>query len=392
MTIQLLVTDRNLNVLGDPIDGWTKLACDLNFNAPASGSLMLPARPEYVQLLQSGRRLVVIRDNAIWCAGPLEEPQNFTWDLTTNAGYGTVTANFTDDLARVAGYVTYPQPDHDFTDQLTAVNFTRDLNTTNAEVIIRTLVDENCGPGALTARQIERLVLDDLAGVGGTRTISTRFEPLLDACRTAAATDGLGFRTRQVDDEIRFGVYAPADRTATARFSKGLGNLRSVGFTLAAPLATSELVMGGNDPADAATPPNTRVYVEIDAIDATTDWYRVEKLIDMTGTEDDSKGQLTQAGVFALGDDGPQASLATVTVDTADLKAGRDYGLGDKVTVVLPTGLQVADIVQTIRLEATPDEGEVVTTVIGNSDKTTSSAMVRLVRNLERRLGRLEAR
>ncbi|MFJ9895234.1 siphovirus ReqiPepy6 Gp37-like family protein [Streptomyces sp. NPDC091280] len=392
MTIQLLVTDRNLNFLGDPIDGWTKLSVDLNFNAPASGSVTLPARPQYVSLLQSGRRLVVIRDNAIWCAGPLEEPQNFTWDLTTNSGYGTVTASFTDDLARVAGYVTYPQPDHAFTDQLTAVNFTRDLNTTNAEVIIRTLVNENCGPGALTARRIERLVLDDVAGVGGTRTLSTRFEPLLDACRTAAATDRLGFRTRQVGDEIKFGVYAPADRTATARFSKGLGNLRSVSFTLGAPLATSELVMGGNDPAQAATPPNTRVYVEVDAIDATTNWWRVEKLIDMTGTEDDSKGQLTQAAVLALGDDGPQASLATVTVDTADLRAGRDYGLGDKVTVVLPTGLQIADIVQTIRLEATPDDGEVVTTVIGDSDKTTSSAMVRLVRNLERRLGRLEAR
>ncbi|MFJ8140660.1 siphovirus ReqiPepy6 Gp37-like family protein [Streptomyces sp. NPDC096013] len=392
MTIKLLVTDRNLNFLGDPLDGWTKITCDLNFNQPAAGSLTIPARPEYVQLLQPGRRLVVIRDDEIWCAGPLEEPQNFTWDLTTNAGYGMLTANFTDDLARVAGYVTYPQPDHAFTAQLTAVDFTRDLNTTNAEVIIRTLVNENCGPSALTARRIERLVLDDLAGVGGTRTISTRFEPLLDACRTAAATDGLGFRTRQVGNEIRFGVYAPADRRKTARFSAGLGNLRSVAFTLAAPLATSELVLGGNDPDEAATPPNTRVYVEVDAIDATADWYRIEKLIDMTGTEDDSKGQLTQAAVFAQGDDGPQASLATVTVDTADLRAGRDYGLGDKVTVVLPTGLEVADLVQTIRLEATPDGGEVVTSVIGNSDKTTSSAMVRLVRNLERRLGRLEAR
>jgi hypothetical protein len=63
-------------------------------------------------------------------------------------------------------------------------------------------------------------VLDTLAGVGSNTSISTRFEPLLDVCRTVAAKDGLGFRTRQVGSQIKFGVYAPADRTATARFSR----------------------------------------------------------------------------------------------------------------------------------------------------------------------------
>lgn len=394
MAVQLLVTDQDLAVLGDPLSGWTKLSCDINFNAPASGSVTLPARPEYMELLQPGNRLVVIRDKAIWCAGPMEEPQNYTWDLDSNSDPGTVTVSFSDDLARVAGYLTYPEPAKAFGSQTTTSDVVRTLSATNAETVIRTLVNENCGPGALTARQIPSLVLDDVAGVGSSITLSTRLEPLLDACRTAAATDGLGFRTRQVDDEIRFGAYAPVDRTATARFSTGLGNLRSVSFTMAAPLATSELVQGGNDPAQQVSegdPANVRVYVEI-ASGAAADWYRVEKLVDKTGTLDDSGGELTQAGTLALGDDNPQASLATVTVDTDDLKAGRDFGLGDRVTVVLPTGLEIADIVQTIRLEATPDEGEQVTSVVGSSDTTTTTATVRTVRDLARRLGRLEAR
>ncbi|MGW1039321.1 siphovirus ReqiPepy6 Gp37-like family protein [Streptomyces sp. NPDC002547] len=389
MTIQLLVTDRNLNVLGDPLSGWTKLACDLNFNAPAAGSVTLPARPESMQLLQPGNRLVVIRDQTVWCAGPMEEPQNYVWDLEQNTRPGTVTVSFSDDLARVAGYLTYPEPAKAFSAQTTTSNVNRTFTSQNAEAIIRALVTENCGPGALAARRIERLVLDDVAGVGGTRSLSTRFEPLLDACRTAAATDGLGFRTRQVGDQILFGVYAPVDRTGTARFSDGLGNLRSVSFTLGAPLGTSELVQGGNDPADGAG--NSRVYVEVTS-GAAADWYRVEKLVEKTGTANDAGGELTQAGRLALGDDNPQASLATVTVDTDDLKAGCDFGLGDRVTVVLPTGLEVADIVQTIRLEATPTEGELVTTVVGDSDKTTTTATVRTLRDLARRLGRLEAR
>ncbi|MFE4051244.1 siphovirus ReqiPepy6 Gp37-like family protein [Streptomyces sp. YIM B13518] len=389
MTIHLLVTDRNLTVLGDPITGWTKLACETHFNAPASGSVTMPARQEYMELLQPGNRLVMLRDGTIWCAGPLEVPQEYTWDLEENAGVGTVTVHFSDDLARIAGYLTYPEPAKAFSAQTKTSDVVRKLTAVNAETIIRTLVSENCGPTALATRRIERLVLDTVAGVGANRTVSTRFEPLLDACRKAAVADGLGIRTQQVGSEIRFGVYAPRDLTDTARFSAGLGNLRSVSFTLAAPTATSELVQGGNDPAD--DPANTRVYVEV-ASGAAGDWYRVEKLVEKSGTDDDSEGELTQAGVLALGNDNPQASLATVTVDTEDLRAGRDYGLGDLVAVVLPTGLEVADVVQTIRLEASPEEGELVTTVVGNSDQTTMTRTVRTIRDLAYRLGQIEGR
>lgn len=384
MAITLLCTDRNLVVQGDPISDWTSLTCDLNFNQPASGSLTLPAWPETMAQLQPGNRLVLIRDGSIWCAGPLETPQNYTWDLDANADPGTVTVDFTDDLARVAGYLTYPDPTVAFASQ-DADQTTRSITTTNAETIIRTLVNENCGPGALTARKVEQLVLDSVASVGGTTSISTRFEALLDVCRTVASTDGLGFRTRQVGNQIKFGVYAPVDRTATARFSAALGNLRSVTYSLIAPLATAELVQGG-DPSTA-----TGVYVEVNS-GAAADWYRVEKLQDQTGTVDDADGELTQAGTLAQGDDNPQSSLATVTVDTDDLQAGRDYGLGDRVTVVLPSGLEVPDVVRTIRLEATPDDGEVVTSVVGNQDQSTASATTRVIRELSRRLGRLETR
>ncbi|MFD4259952.1 siphovirus ReqiPepy6 Gp37-like family protein [Streptomyces sp. NPDC058534] len=394
MTVQLLVTDRNLSFLGDPITGWTKLSCDLNFNAPASGSVQLPARQEVMELLQPGNRLVVLRDNQIWCAGPMEEPQDYAWDLGSNAGVGTVTVRFSDDLARIAGYLTYPEPAKSFATQTKTSDKVRKLTATNAETIIRTLVNENCGPGALTARRIERLVLDTVAAVGTSQTVSTRFEPLLDACRTAAVTDGLGFRTRQVGDEIRFGVYQPRDLSRTARFSDGLGNLRSVAFTMGAPLATSELVMGGNDPADdppQGDPAYERVYVEVTS-NQHVDWWRVEKFTEKSGIDDDSEGELTQAGRLAFGNDKATASLSTVTVDTEDLRAGRDFGLGDLVAVVLPTGLEIADVVRSIGLAAEPDSGELVTIVIGNNDKTTLTRTVWTVRDLAYRLGQLEGR
>ncbi len=386
MAVTLLVTDKNLNFLGDPLSGWTSLSCDLNFNEPGSGSVVLPAYPATMELLVPGNRLVVIRDGGIWCAGPMEVPDSFEWDLDSNADPGVVTCQFSDDLARVAGYLTYPSPAVAFSGQDPDGTVVRTISSVSREVAIRTLVNENCGPGALAARRIEHLVLDTAAGVGGTTSISTRFEALLDVARTLAAPDALGFRTRQVGSESRFGVYAPADRTRTARFSAELGNLRSVSRARTAPLATSELVQGG-DPSSA-----TGVYVEV-ASGAAATWYRVEKLQDQTGVADDVEGELTQAGTTALLDDGVQVALSTVTVDTDQLKAGRDFGLGDRVTVVLPrTGEEVADVVRTITLQAEPDTGEVVTSVIGTGTQTTASATTRTLRELGRKVARLETR
>lgn len=386
--IQLLITDKNLVAQGDPLDGWSDLSSTLNFNEPASGTVTLPAYPEVMEQLQPGNRLVVMRDGDIWSAGPLEIPADFSWGVggdVTEPDPGKVTASFSDDLARVAGYLTYPNPALAFASQVTATDNVYALTATNAEVIIRTLVNLNCGPGAITARRIEKLVLGAVAGVGSNTAISTRFEALLDVCRTVASGNGLGFRTRQdmATNQIVFEVYAPADRTGTARFSAGLGNLRSVSAKISAPGATNELVQGGDTGA--------RVYVEVDPGTA-ADWYRVEKLVDQSGTANNANGELTQAGNLALGDDGPQVTLSTVTVDTEDVKAGRDFTLGDRADVELPTGLHVPDVVRSMTLAATPGAGELVTSVIGSQDATTNSATVRTIRNLVRRLGRLEAR
>lgn len=81
MGIRLLVTDQNLTVQGDPIDAWMNLDATRRFNEPASGSVDLPAHPEVMAQLQPGNRLVVIRDQTIWCAGPLEIPQDYTWGI-----------------------------------------------------------------------------------------------------------------------------------------------------------------------------------------------------------------------------------------------------------------------------------------------------------------------
>ncbi|MFF3190563.1 siphovirus ReqiPepy6 Gp37-like family protein [Streptomyces misionensis] len=386
MAVQLLITDKNLAVQGDPLVDWTNLDATKKFNEPGSGSVDLPARPEVMAQLQPGNRLVVIRDGAVWMAGPMEIPTDFSWSVTEEPGPGKVTITFSDDLATVAGYITWPTPANAWTAQ--PANTYRQLTNTNAETIIRTLINENCGPGALAERRIPRLALDTAAGVGTSTTLKTRFEPLLDVCRTLALNGGaLGFRTRQTAGQILFGCYAPRDLRATARFSIGLGNLRSLAYKQSAPTVTHALI-AGTEPDIGTT---GRTYVQAADAAAAASWWRVEKYVDGSAA-DDSAGELTQAGTEEIASGAAPVELSTVTVDTSDLKAGRDFDLGDRVTVALPFGVEVADLVRSIHLQASPESGEYVETLVGSPDATTDPQVVKAIRTLGRRLGRLETR
>lgn len=385
MAIQLLVTNDALAVQGDPLTGWTTLDVTTKFNEPGAGSVTLPAYPEVMAQLAPGNRMVVIRDGAIWMAGPMEVPTDYSWAIDSDQDPGEVTVNFSDDLATVAGYITWPEPALTWAGQ--HGNTYRQFIGATTENIIRTLVNENCGPGALAARRIPHFVLDAAAGIGIAAGLKTRFEPLLDVARRAAVTGpALGFRTWQDGTQIKFGVYEPADLTATARFSVGLGNLRGVQYKRSAPTVTHALVAGNE-----TTGSTVRTYLEVADASAASEWWRVEKYID-GGTDNDTNGELTAAGQSELSDGSAPVELATVTVDTPDLQAGRDFGLGDQVAIALPHGLQVTDIVRSINLQATPDGGEVVASVVGSPDATTDPQMVRLIRTLSRRLGRLETR
>ncbi|MGI5196588.1 siphovirus ReqiPepy6 Gp37-like family protein [Streptomyces sp. CA-288835] len=384
MAIQLLITDENLTVQGDPPANWSNLDATIRFNEPASGSVDLVAHPYVMAQLQPGNRLVVVRDGGIWTGGPMEIPQAFSWGIggEGEAPPGKVTVSFSDDLARPAGHLTWPNPAAAWSAQPETAY---QLTSTNAETILRTLVNLNCGPGALVARRIPNLALGPVAGVGTTVSVQTRLERLLDVCRRVAIDGGgLGFRTRQTATQIEFEVYAPQDLTATARFSEGLGNLRAVTYKRTAPTVTHALVTAS----DQAFP---RTYLEVADTAASAAWWRVEQLVDSSAV-DDLNGELTQDGKAVLAEGAAPVELATVTVDTEDLRAGVDFGLGDRVTVALPTGVEVADVVRSIHLQATPGSGEYVTSLVGSPEATTDPQMVRLVRELGRRLGRLEAR
>jgi hypothetical protein len=378
--ITLLITDGNLNPLGQPITSWQQVDVVLRFNEPATVTVLLPALASYVSLAQPGNRLVVIRDGAILVAGPVEVPAVFDWDAEGGEGAepGRLSVSSTDDTAWLAGRLTYPDPAHASTAQ-TAAYYT--LSATNAETAARNLVNLNAGPGALAARQVPHLALGSVASVGTNINVRTRFEPVSDALRAAMiAGGGLGYRIVQSSGSLLFQVYAPVDRTGTVRFSRGLGNLRQIHYDFAGPTANAAVVGGDGTGA-------TRTIVERTNSSSITAWGRWETFV---GDSSSSTTDLNQSGDEELSRSGASALLRVTAIDTPSQRYGTHYGLGDKVTVEIFPGVQLADVVRAVHLTATPDDGEVVQPQIGADSTSTDPRYVRELRALSQRLGQLE--
>jgi hypothetical protein len=375
----ILVTDQGLDVVGDPIACWTTIDVTLRFNEPGSGLFTVPGYEWIREQMAPGCRVVVIRDQRILLAGPVEKWLFERSDDGDNAGDGTLTVNFSDDLALVVARQTYPNP------ALTPALQTTDswTNTGNAELALRALVDGNAGPGALVDRQVPQLILGGVAGVGTSITSTAqRMEPLGDVLRRVAlAGGGIGFRTRQSGPQILFEVYQPLDMSNQVVFGFGAGNLKYVGYEVVAPTATAAIVGGQGDGAD-------RFVTERVNAGAQASWGRMEILVNRPGT--DPAADLNAAGDEALADGAETARLPTSTSDTPFQRYGVDYDLGTKVSVESWPGSMISDLVSTVHIQAWPTSGEYVSCTVGSQAENSDPAWIQRMRALDRRIGYLE--
>ena len=370
----LLVVDPSLTVVSDPLD-WKQLDVTLRFNEVGTGYGQLVATPQLLDVLMPGNSMVLIRDGKVYSAGPVED-WVVRWSTDGEAsGPGLVDVTWADDLALIAGRLVYPDPANTADSQTAA---RRSFANTNAETIMRTLVDENAGPNALSARQVANLALGQVSGVGVNVSWSARFQPLMDALREVATISGdLGFRIRRTSSQLLFEVYQPRDLSATVRFSPAWGNLRQYSLRRAAPKVTTAIVGGQDAGVDRTIRERTNTAGE-------SAWWRTEVFVDRR--DQDDTDELDAAGDERLADNDELVQLATVTVDTDQIRYGRDYDLGDVVTIALGHGAEVTDTVRAVHLQVTPNRGEVVTAMVGSQAASSDPEWIRQSRRLARQL------
>lgn len=379
--VTVLICDADLTPITNPVTTYTSVSCELRFNEVGTGQLTAPADPWLVDALTTpGICVAVLRGQTIWGGGPVEKPGALTWG--PEGGVGTIAVNFATWELWLARRRVYPDPALVVTSGSQPAAYT--ATATNAEVVMRDLVNRNAGPGALAARQVPNLALGALATVGSNITYTADLDQsLTDALRDIArAGGGLGFRVGQTgfggSAQLEFVVYNPVDRTAGVRFSRSIGNLRALVTDPEAPTATTAIVSDG-----------TAGYVERVDTAATTLWGRIEVFTSASGVETAGTTELEQAGDLALLNGAEKVGVRAEGVDTTWLHYGDDYQLGDYVGVEIAPGNGVSVLVSAAKLVATPETGAIITTSLGQPDRV-STRTVWAIRELTRRVSRLE--
>ena len=379
------LADKDLRPVTDPIQ-WTSIDATARHLEPGSASITCAATPQVMgELATDGRLAVVVHDGAVFVAGPVEKPHgDYVWSASEGDAVepGVVTFHMADYLALVAGRVNYPDPAAAWTAQTTVADYAA---TGVASTVLRNLVNVNAGPGALTSRRVPHLVMGTDPAVGPTIDVSARAQPLLDVARSIVTRAGglIGFRTvyDQAARQVTFDVFSTVDRSNSVKFSRSLGNLRSVQFSTEIPSATTVLVAGQGVG-------TARTMVERTSSAAEAAFWRIEEFRD--ARSDATTALLEAAGDERLAETAATARLGTQTVITPDLPPPLQL-LGSLVTVEPRQGLALVDTVRSVHLQVTPRAGAYVTAQVGAQAQTSEPEWMRQTRELARRLARIEA-
>lgn len=368
------VTDDNMIPIGDPIEQILSLSVTPQYRAAGAGTITLVATPDVIDAVMSDRaRIDVINDGVYIMGGPVEQ-NAVDWDAKSSPG--VVTLSFSDDLSLIAAEQAYPDPAHASTAQ-TAAQYAP--GTISGETFMYDVVNLNVGPGAILARQIANLTLATPAGIGGTVTLSARFEPICDLLRRAAiAAGGLGFRTEVVGLDRRFVVYDPTNLSRTIRFTSRLNNLRTAHLEISKP--TCNVAIVGDSGTGAS-----RTIVERTDPASITRWGRVVQFVNANQTS--VTAELQAAGDKALADGAERGQVAFTAVDTDDQRYGVDYTLGNIATCEPFPGLSITGVIRAVTLTYTPKDGVVISPLIGPDSAITDRPTLNVLRDIERRLG-----
>lgn len=338
MTYTIYLRDANRNRIAQ-LDDFSELEMVLRYNAVSTWLLEVPAGGDASNLLAVGppAGIIVERDGITILSGPVRQRERI-WGLKTDR----ITIAGVDDtwwlgtrlaLQTALGGGLYQE---------------YDTRTDIAETVMRQFVDVNAGASASAARQVPGLSAGTSYSLGPTVTGRARFTNLLELMQYLGNLAGLGFRVAQSDTSLLFTVYAPVDRSTTVRFAPDLGNLSAYEWAEGAPVLNYVFVAGQGEGA-------ARLIVERQDPASIARFGRIEYFRDARDVA--TAGELEQRGDESIANNASTSELRITPVDTDLVSYGRDYVLGDTVTVTVD-GVDVADQVKqvTIRLSGDGEE------------------------------------
>ncbi|MDX3183482.1 siphovirus ReqiPepy6 Gp37-like family protein [[Kitasatospora] papulosa] len=382
--LRVYVRNAALQRVGQ-VDDYTSLTVVARYNAIGAYTMEISADSEKTSLLTEGNGLIIrtaAGDTVL--SGPI---RTVDWSRSeSDAGSGKLTVTGADDTALLAQYTCWPAPAAVIGSQADAVY---KISAVKAETAMRALVNANAGPGALASRMNTLLTLaaDGTRGPAVTRQVN-QFDGLLTVLQDLGGAAKLGFRVVQVGAALQFQVYAPTDNSGTARFSFGLGNLLDASYTTTPPTCTRALVVAGGQ----SSPRSCKTY---DRTDPLFPGLVIEQFVDLTSVDTasvDLVAQMDQAAEEALTSGAGQGSLTVSPIDIPLLRYGRDYQVGDTVSVQV-RATWMTDVVREVTLTSTASEGTATKAAVGDSaGDGTVARIYQYLAQVKKDIGRLKTR
>lgn len=355
----------------------------LRFNKVGAWRITLRSDHPLVDTLRlPGSGLIVTGPNGVLISGPTVAA---TQSKTAQDPTGTWEIIGTDDSVVLGQRLAYPVPT---TADLSLQSSAYDSRSGNAETVAKAYVSANIGASAPAARKISALTVGADQARGSSVVVNARFDKLGELVYGVLTPSNLGFGIQQSGSALIFDVYAPTDRSAYIRMDVDNLRLSRSEYTYTAPGATRVIVAGRGQ--GAARTLVERVTTASTFAEST--WgRRIEVFKDQRNTNDTT--ELNTAGDEILAAQGLTIEGIKVTPsdDLASMQYGVDWGLGDKVTVVVGSA-EVAKIVTEVAIVVAQD-GVRIGATVGDPDVAaadTTSTLVSGQTDQEARISNLE--
>lgn len=315
----------------------------------------------------------ILQEEQLVLSGPITG-----WSISKSDGLSERTYTGVSDLTALTDRVTYPDPASPASAQTVAYY----KRSGAAETIIKNMVEENAGPRALPARQTYGLEVTPTQGQGNRVTVNTRLKNLLDETAALAKGAGLVMDCAQSANAaaVLFDVRPIRDRSRRVRLTARADEVLEYEITRSAPTGTAIIIGGQGQGSDR----------QLEEHAATQSWgtRRIEIFKDRRDT--DNLDDLATSARETLDEQGQEIKLALTAQDSPARTFGRDYQVGDTITVELEDGIIYTEQLTSARVKWADGYREVKLT-LGNTDEdTVTSTEAKKIAKIAQQIAGLE--
>lgn len=256
--------------------------------------------------------------------------------ITKDQGVADITLNFTCHLIYLHRMISLPSPDRAVTSQNVRPYYT---DKGPAETVIASMVRSHVGQESRVENR-SPLTVDVSSGRGKQVSVNSRFKNLHDEVKELANAGGITYQTwiDGTTGKIRFSHRARRDLSRSVRLREDDGTLEKYSFSLESPSASRVLVAGQGE--------GVARRLKLIQGDATNWGEKGIVFQDRRDTDDDT--ELEQAGEGTLSDHVAKHSISIDTTSPSQMVFGKDFFVGDTISVQLTDRTSVVDVLQRV--------------------------------------------